>query len=232
MIQKILLSTLILFSFNALAQETRTPVMGKSSFGIYGGVNFQNINGKDANGDKLSNSIVTKFNVGVNEEIPLGPDFYLQLGLQYIGKGATEKLVYRGASIVRNINISYLEIPVNIVYKPLVGKGHFLLGFGPYFGYGIMGKIKYTGGYNGNYNLQFANKVVLGDQSNPDNTIYYKHLDAGANVFFGYEFTSKVTLTFNSQLGLVNINPNYSNAPNSKIANKNTGFGLTVGYRF
>jgi hypothetical protein len=43
-------------------------------------------------------------------------------------------------------NLSYLELPLNFVYKGLLGTGYVMVGFGPYVGYGIMGKAKYVGG--------------------------------------------------------------------------------------
>jgi hypothetical protein len=37
-------------------------------------------------------------------------------------------------------NLSYLELPINFVYKGALGNGYFLIGFGPYLGYAVMGK--------------------------------------------------------------------------------------------
>ena len=74
--------------------------------------------------------------------------------------------------------------------------------------------------------------VSLADQNNPGTGVYFKRLDGGANIFVGYEFANNLTLTLNSQVGLVNINPENTSNPGSKMANKNTGFGLNLGYRF
>ena len=60
----------------------------KTTFGIRAGVNFQNLNGKDAGDDKLENKLKTGFNAGVNAEIPVGIDFYVQPGVLYSTKGA------------------------------------------------------------------------------------------------------------------------------------------------
>ena len=61
---------------------------------------------------------------------------------------------------------------------------------------------------------------------------YYRPFDAGANIFFGYELSMGVFLQLNAQLGLLKINPEYSWAANSKASYKNTGYGLSIGYRF
>jgi len=64
----------------AIAQNTDKA---KMSFGVLGGVNFQNLNGKDVNGDKLENDMILGFHAGVNILIPLfhssifNPDYYL-----------------------------------------------------------------------------------------------------------------------------------------------------------
>jgi hypothetical protein len=61
---------------------------------------------------------------------------------------------------------------------------------------------------------------------------YYRPFDAGANIFFGYELSMGVFLQLNAQLGLLKINPEYSWATDSKASYKNTGYGLSIGYRF
>lgn len=57
---------------------------------------------------------------------------------------------------------------------------------------------------------------------------YFKRMDIGADFFVGYELRNKISFTLNSQLGLVNINAKSAD----KTENKNTGFGLSIGYRF
>ena len=51
-------------------------------------------------------------------------------------------------------------------------------------------------------------------------------MDIDANFLLGFEHNSGFNLILNSQLGMENSNTN------SKLANKNTGFSLTLGYRF
>jgi len=228
-----LLLILIGFSVQAMAQSdaVSTPAMGEPSFGIFGGVNFQNINGKDDAGDKLTNSLVTRFHIGINEQLPIAPEFYFQVGLQFISKGTKGPVNYTDVngtrSITREILINYLELPLHLVYKPMVGQGNLILGFGPYVGYSIGGKAKFTGSPipADEMDLEFEKEVPSG-QSN--NLIYYKPLDVGADFFVGYQFLNGINLVLNSQLGLININSNI----NTKLANKNTGFGLSLGYRF
>jgi hypothetical protein len=109
-------------------------------------------------------------------------------------------------------NINYLELPLNLVYKPMLGSGKLIAGFGPYFGYAISGKYK----YNDN-----SEDIKFGNNAEDD----LKPLDIGANLLFGYEFMSKISIQMNAQLGLVNLVPD-GDSDNSV---KNTGFGFSVG---
>lgn len=227
----IIVSVLTFFTLNASAQGglTPQPEMGKASFGIYGGINFQNINGKDAAGDKLTNSLVTKFHIGVNEELPIAPEFFFQVGIQFMGKGTKGNVQYiddaGSHNITRKLNLNYLEMPLNLVYKPLLGAGHLILGFGPYFGYAATGRVEFTGEFSPeDSDLQFIKTAPVTDRNN---LIYYKRLDIGANFMVGYQFQNGINLVLNSQLGLVPIN----SKTDSKLVNKNTGYGLSLGWR-
>jgi hypothetical protein len=203
---------------------------GRTSFGIRGGINFQNINGKDQNGDNLDNSMVTRFHIGVNAEIPVGIDFYLQPGLLFTTKGAETGQVVLGQNMAGTVNLSYLELPVSLVYKPALGTGRLLLGFGPYVALGIGGKAKYeTGGTKWEEDVKFKNTVKSSDAGDVS---YFKPLDAGANLLVGYEFNNRFSFQLNTQLGLTKINPKYEGSVNDKSSFKNTGFGLSLGYRF
>ncbi len=202
---------------------------GKSSFGVYGGFNLQNINGKDALGDKLTNSLVPGFNVGVNYRIPIAPDFYLQPGIQFIKKGTKGPVTYANSglyTIDREIKLNYLEVPLNFLFKPSLGSGHLILGFGPYVGYAIGGKALFSGSNApADSDIDFQTTVPTND---PNNLIYFKRMDVGANFFVGYELANGINISLTSQLGLININSNNT----SKLTNQNTGFGVSLGYRF
>jgi Outer membrane protein beta-barrel domain len=224
------LITAIVLSTIVLQAQQKTTQTGRTSFGIRGGVNFQNINGKDDNGDKLENDMLTGFNVGINAEIPVGTDFYFQPGLLYSIKGAKSKDVVPGQTINGKIKIGYIELPLNLIYKPLLGNGHLLLGFGPYVALGINGKATYTGGgINESSDIKFQNTVNPND---PDNFVYLRSIDAGANFLAGYEFSNKLSFQLNAQLGLTKINPEYEGVSNDETAAKNTGFGFSLGFRF
>jgi hypothetical protein len=211
------LIALMLTATFATAQET-----GKMSFGIIGGVNFQNLNGKDVFGDKLENDMKIGYHIGANVRIPIAPEFYFQPGILFSTKGAKDN----STSTTYTTNLSYVEMPLNLVYKGLLGTGYIILGLGPYFGYGIMGKVKSDDDTN---DIEFTNTVELTD---PLTVPYYKAFDAGGNLFFGYEMANGISAQMNVQLGMVKINPEYKIIPDDKSSIKNTGFGISLGYRF
>ncbi|MBN1791807.1 MAG: PorT family protein [Bacteroidales bacterium] len=190
------------------------------SFGLRAGVNFQNLNGEDEAGDKLKNDLAIGFHIGANAEIPIAQDFYIQPGLLFSTKGATN--VYEVDDL--KASISYIELPIHFLYKPQLGSGKLIVGFGPYVGYGIGGKFKLD---DEEEDIKFKNDVKESDEE----AIYLRPLDAGADIFFGYEFAFKVSVQLNAQLGLLNLVPKYEGEKSDEIV-KNTGFGFSVGYRF
>ena len=177
----------------------------KLSFGVLGGVNFQNLNGKDMSGDKLENEMLLGFHAGVNVQIPIAPQFYFQPGLIFSTKGAKNTTTILGVDYITTTKLSYVEMPLNLVYKAMLGNGYFMLGFGPYVGYGIGGKVTTEGGdISLDQDIEFQNVVETGD----DLTVpYYKALDFGGNIFAGYELSNGIFAQFNTQLGMVSPNP-------------------------
>jgi hypothetical protein len=200
--------TLILITRVATAQEMR--------FGVLGGVNLQNINGKDSDGDKLENTLIPGFHAGVNILIPVADEIYFQPGLLFSTKGA--EIFYNQFDKIR---MNYIEVPLNLVYRGQLGNNFILLGLGPYLGYALNGNL-ITG--DNKTKLNFDNEVGVFTAS------VMRRFDAGANIFAGYELGSGLFFTLNSQLGLLKINPDV--AGDDDLSWKNTGFGLSVGYRF
>lgn len=213
-------SACLLGTFISQAQSTKTTV-GGTTFGVRAGVNFQNLNGEFL-GNDLDNKIKTGFHVGVNAEIPLADEFYLQPGLLFSTKGADWD-----DNNDTKTNISYLELPVNFLYKPVLGTGKLLLGFGPYAGYAIGGKVKSD---NGDADLEFDSELSSGEADKY--FVTYRRFDFGANLLAGYEFNNKFSVQLNAQLGLTNISPEVDGLDKDDNKTKNTGFGVSVGYRF
>ncbi|MDP3432073.1 MAG: porin family protein, partial [Bacteroidota bacterium] len=133
-----LLSIVLILALSASFAIAQEP--GKMSFGVLGGVNFQNLNGKLSSGDKLDNDMLLGFHGGVNVQLPIAPEFYFQPGLMFAIKGAKNTKTILGSEITDEIKLNYIEVPLNLVYKGALGNGFVMLGFGPYVAYGISGK--------------------------------------------------------------------------------------------
>jgi hypothetical protein len=197
------------------AQETR--------FGVLGGVNLQNINGKDTDGDKLENTLIPGFHAGVNILIPIADEIYFQPGLLFSTKGAELFDIDILDFLNTKTRMNYLEIPLNLVYRGQLGNNFILLGLGPYVAYAINGNLIVG---DTKTELDFDNEVMV------FTGLVMRRFDAGANIFAGYELASGLFFQLNAQLGLLNINPEVTSNNNDERAWKNTGFGLSLGYRF
>jgi hypothetical protein len=217
------LAAVLLISANAFSQSS---VMDKASFAVLGGINFQNLNGEDSQGDKLENKLITGYHAGVNVLIPVAPEFYFQPGLLLSRKGAKSE----SGTSESKFGLSYIELPLNLVYRSLLGNGYFMLGFGPYLAYGVGGRATLEDNQGiTESDIKFKSKI---DSSDPLGVVYFRPFDAGGNIFFGYEFPQGIFAQFNAQLGMINIRPEDSRFADDDSTLKNTGFGLSVGYRF
>jgi hypothetical protein len=209
----------------AIAQDTDKA---KISFAILGGINFQDLTGKDNNGDKLENDMIIGYHGGVNVQIPIVPHFFFQPGLSFTTKGA--KNTY--GSLTGTFKLSYIELPLNVVYKASLGKGYLIFGFGPYIAYAIGGKASIENeSIFIDTDIEFKNVIESGDPLVP----YVKAFDAGGNIFAGFELGAGIFFQLNAQFGMLKINPKDNRiipAYSDKLSVKNTGFGLSLGFRF
>ncbi|HEX2919625.1 MAG TPA: porin family protein [Bacteroidales bacterium] len=213
---KIYVVTFLVFVFAVglvYGQETRV--------GMLAGINFQNLNGEDGSGDKLENNLIIGFHAGANILMPISPEIYFQPGLLFSTKGAanddTQDIKYK---------LNYVELPLNLVYRGQLRESYVLLGFGPYAAMAVNGKVDFD---NVSRDIEFTNKVESGD---PLTTPYMKRFDAGANIFAGYEFSGGLFFQLNAQLGLLNLTPQDERLLGNESIVKNTGFGLSAGFRF
>ena len=201
----------------------------KSSFAILGGLNFQNFNGNDNSGNRMDNDMIIGYHAGINVQMPVAPEFYFQPGLLFSLKGSESSF----GSLTGTYKLSYIELPLNLVYKSLLGYGYVTLGFGPYIGYGIAGNATLTSNsVSFETDIEFTNVVESGDSYE---TAYFRPFDAGGNIFAGYEMAGGLFLQLNAQLGMLKINPEDRRTLvvyGDELSVKNTGFGFSLGYRF
>lgn len=182
----------------------------------------------ETNGTPDANSLPS-FNAGFIVDVPLIQGLALQPGLMVSGKGS--KVAYTTNNLgnyTTTINPIYLEVPVNILFKPQIGPGTRLyFGAGPYFAMGIAGKQKFTfedapiigNGYT-SHHLKFGNG------SDDD----LKATDVGANVLAGFEFSNGLIVGAQYGISFTNNAPDNSNNKSKILRNKVLSF--SVGYLF
>ncbi len=200
-------------------------------WGIKAGVNMQSLRGTDAMGDKLNADYKVGFHAGIKADLYISEILYLRPELMYTVKGAETK----NNTTTISQELSYVELPVSAVLKPVAGSGRFVLGAGPYIAYGVSGKKKIKSGSNSvELDAKFKNEITSTEYANAAlNTAYFvKPWDYGANLFVGYELNNGLSIQFNGQLGLAEINPKAAEINADKTSWKNIGFGASLGYRF
>src|SRR5690606_11164058 len=184
-------------------------------FGLKAGVNFPSYSYGDS--DELSDTKSTvNFHVTGYLAAPIAPGFYIQPGLSLQGKGAklVESSVLGGSEITQNT--MWLDVPVNFVGK----FGGLFVGAGPYVGFGLSGKNKYSvdeGSTTAESEFEFGK----------DNTL--KSTDFGIIFLAGFKLGNGLLLNANYGLGLTNIAGN-NNAWSDDI--KNRGFSVGIGVEF
>ncbi len=213
--KKILIS-ILLFT----AMFTAVQAFAQLSFGVKGAFNMYNLSSKDNDGKKIESSMIPAFDAGAFVEIPIVPEFYFRPELYFATKGAKSK----NQTPESKINLSYIVLPLNFLYKSDLSGGKVFIGIGPYLALGVGGKI--SSGSN-DYKIKFKNDVTMNDL---ETTLYYKPLDFGANLIAGYEFKNNISLAINTSLGLTNIESKVD-GKQADSSTKNNGFGLTIGYR-
>lgn len=214
-----------------------TALEAQVDFGIVAGPNFQNMVGKDDDGDKVTNGMIIGFHAGVKASIPVATDFYFQTGLLFSQKGSKNDmgiLPTKASSedYYTTTRISYVELPLHLLFRPEIGNGHVLVGFGPYVAFGIAGtqNVDYDGIPAFEQKIKFKNEITMSEYWDMDYA-YYRRFDAGADIFAGYEFDMGLFVQLNAQLGLLNMMPVIEdNESNANL--KNTGFSLSLGYNF
>lgn len=172
------------------------------------------------------------FNVGLAVELPIVRSFYVNTGLFYTTKGAKKEVSGGSENFELKANAGYLELPVYASYRLNFAEASQLqVNFGPYFAYGVNGKIKteYTDFEYPEDNEKYEIDLFgVADDNSDEEKGGIKRFDCGLGVGLGYTF-HRVYLGINYQFGLVNIADKKEYGA-GKI--KNSNFSISLGYNF
>ena len=147
--------------------------------------------------------------LSILQEFSYSTKGFLYNGLQDLSQTAT--------AVNGNVYISYLEMPLNLLYYSSLGNGNFFFGGGPYVAVGLNGKSKVI------YNEKEVEELDILFGKEPG-TI--KKTDYGVQGLIGYKlgYGSYIKLFYSH--GMANL----SNVPAESIKNRN--FGVSFGYFF
>ncbi len=203
----------------------------QAQIGVRAGINFSTMTGHNVGATNLNVELSTGFHAGVLYDLQISEYFLLQPGLLFSTKGFTEKGVPGPDNYTFTKTAWYAELPINIIYRPSLGKGHLLLGAGPYFAYALGGRWTNKSTINTKGKVVFVNDFNQYDNANGQNLVYGRKPDFGMNVLLGYEFSNKIFAQVNGQHGLMDITPS-KDGEKLDLKQNNVQFGVSVGYKF
>jgi hypothetical protein len=178
-------------------------------FGPTAGLNLSTMTAKSM-GISLDPKTIIGFNVGVISEFNLTGNLFLQPELLFTTKGSK----YSFMESETTITPSFIEIPVNVVYKFGSGSTKFFVNAGPYFAYGIGGKIK-----SGSESI----KIKFGSGESND----MKPFDFGLTFGAGVELNNFI-VSAHYGLGLANLASVTTDNTEAKVK----VIGISVAYLF
>lgn len=226
--KKLLLSgAAILFATGAFAQTTMTG--SDARIGIKAGVNLSKYSGTGSFDQDYKNNV--GYNFTVFGDFGVGNNFFIQPGISLQNKGT--KIETTGIVGGNNVtgtfkqDVMAIEVPVNAVFRiPTGDAGALQVSAGPYVGFNISGKNKYSGGFE-NAGVSFEDRdIEFGSKADDD----LSSIDFGANFGLAYRINNGVTLGANYGLGLSNLVPKDGRSNDDKLKNRVLGF--SIGYSF
>jgi len=214
------------FSVLLLAVLTAGYAQAQFTFGARAGLNLSNISltydGKNDGEDPYK--FKPGIQLGIVGEYAISDNLAIQPGILFSQMGFKQEASFMDYySMKTSCTMNYLQIPVNVQYKLDLGGMNLLLQAGPYFGYGLGGKMKWEFTEDG-VTEKDDEKVEFGN----DPEIHFcKALDFGLGVGAGLQFNNlQIGLGYN--FGLANL----SNYDDDKFKIKNNGLALTVTFLF
>jgi len=233
---------ILFFSFSAFAQ----PSFGIHANGIMASIKEKNFaslgegsmdpDDPDFSAIRWKNKSKFSWKIGAAASFPISDNFSFMPQLNLLSKGG--KMGYKmdedffGTTfkfdINSNITLTYLELPLNIVYNT----ESFFVGAGPSISYGLNGeytmKMKYliTDGVDTEEDQMSESEKIKFDNNDEADHPSLKPFEIGANFTAGYKFSNGLFIQGTANIGLNNISP-YENT-----SLKTRYFGIGIGYFF
>ncbi|MFC3562159.1 porin family protein [Pedobacter jamesrossensis] len=224
----LLCAGVLLLATGAFAQKTMSG--SSARFGLKAGVNLSTYSGTGAADLDYKNNI--GYNVTAFGDFGVGNNFFIQPGVSLQNKGAKLESTgtVGGTSVTGTFkqDVMAIEVPINAVVRiPTGDAGAFQISAGPYVGFNISGKNKYTGTYSSGAvaGSSFTDRDIEFGSTKSDDL---SSIDFGANFGLAYRLNSGVSIGANYGLGISNLVPKDSRSNDDKLRNRVLGF--TIGY--
>jgi len=216
---------LLLISFSKLSAQNK--------FGMEAGVLRSKV---EIKGDtKLNSKPKTGYKMGIFAEFPIKQNIYFNPALSYVNKGGEFDNTWMFLGTVRNskghVTTSFIELPLNVLYKLNSKKITWLAGTGVVMGYGITGEEKFelTEFNNNGTSTKSSAAVDIkfdGKKDAYDSKMHLKPFEIGMNVFIGADVCNRIRAQFQ-------FRPNFSDLAVDNSSYKNTYYYcLMVGFFF
>ncbi len=230
----ITLAVCAVFALSASAQRASssstsffsTEKSEKVQWGVQAGLNVPTLKYSE-DGDDIKSRAA--FHVGVTLDLPVVESFHIVTGLNLSSKGfkVKETESYDGEDIVYTMKGKplYLELPVLASYRYHISDAAQIeVNFGPYFAFGLGGKVTEKLSYDGESEDEDYN--YFGNEDDDEDYFVDKRFDCGLQLGAGVTFAKCFNVGFAYQFGLTNL------VDSDDFSVKQRNFMLSVGYRF
>jgi hypothetical protein len=159
-------------------------------YGPEAGFNLSGAIVKDPGGDPHGTPLPGFQLGGFVEYSPPNPNFSVGGRLLFSYEGYMPTIYDTKATI----HVSFIKIPLNVIYKSSGTDSKWKFGLGPYFGIGV-------GGHYTDENTTGKIKINFGNNANNDDL---KRVDIGADLMAAYEVTDQIWIRGTFDFGLAN----------------------------
>jgi len=208
-----------LFLVLFVAVLTVNYAQAQLTYGLRTGINLTNVY-QNEDGDVKGLNWKGGFQFGVVAEYALLEDLFIQSGILFSQQGMQTDMSAGSIYVNYAWKLNYLQVPINFQYRNQSGNKY--LQVGPYFGYGIGGKLTVIAS-SGGTSASESEKIKFGSKGN---SVYnFKAFDFGLGAGAGFLF-GNLQAGIGLNYGLANI------VPNKNVSLKNLGLALTATYMF
>lgn len=169
---------------------------------------------------------------GIVADIQLTDKVAIRTGINFLQTGVQLKATQDGVpGEIDNIHLeattklNYLQVPLNLMYTSSGSAIKFFAGAGPYFSYGISGKLKSTATTHYSSGETEVEKEESDAFKKVEGESLFKRTDLGVGAIAGIKFPNGMFANVGYQYSLANINK-------GEGSYKSRGLQLTIGYFF